>query len=227
MHASTVWRILDHAAIKPHRIRYWLHSKDPNFAAKAREIIDLYTNPPPGAVVLSCDEKPGIQAREPFQEWAPDAERRRQARREFHYRRHGTVNLIAALNVRTGEVFGMCADRNRHQEFVAFLEEIVRRHPTGEVHLILDNLATHKHAKVKELIAAQGGRIRLHFTPTHSSWMNQIEIWFSTLSRRLLRRGSFSSRDDLKAQLAAFIAEYNEQSAKPYKWTYTGKTLAA
>ncbi len=123
MHASTIWRILDDAAIKPHRIRYWLHSKDPNFETKAREILDLYLNPPPGAVVLSCDEK----TREPFQEWAPEPENGRPARREFHYRRHGTVNLLAALNVRTGEVFGQCVDRNRHEEFVAFLEEIIRR----------------------------------------------------------------------------------------------------
>lgn len=220
---SQVHAILDQADLKPHQVRSWLTSLDPDFETKQAEVCGLYLNPPEGAIVVSLDEKTSIQAKEPVRPTIPAAPGRAE-RREFEYRRHGTVALLAALLVHTGEVKGSVYERSSRLEFIDFLERLDADIPAGkEVHAILDNLQVHKTAEVEAWLV-EHPRWRFHFTPTHASWLNQIELWFSILSRRLLKRGAFASKADLKEQLLAFIERYNP-SARPFAWTYAGKPL--
>jgi transposase len=220
---SQTQAILSAADLKPHQVRSWLTSLDPEFQAKQAEVCGLYLNPPQGAIVVSLDEKTSLQANEPIR---PQLALRpgRPARREFEYKRHGTVALLAALLVHTGEVKGAVYERNSRVEFLDFLERLEAEIPPDKrVHAILDNLQVHKTPEVTAWLA-QHPRWHFHFTPTHASWLNQIELFFSILSRRLLRRGVFRSKDDLKSQLLAFIERYNP-TAKPFAWTYQGKPL--
>jgi transposase len=220
---SQVQKILAEADLKPHQVRSWLTSIDPEFETKQTEVCGLYLNPPEGAIVVSIDEKTSIQAKEPIRKEIP-LRPGKPARREFEYRRHGTVALLAALLVHTGEVKGDVYQRNSRVEFLDFLERLEAEIPADkQVHAILDNLQVHKTPEVRAWLQAHP-RWHFHFTPTHASWLNQIELWFSILSRRLLRRGIFTSKDDLKAQLLAFIERYNP-TAKPFAWTYQGKPL--
>jgi transposase len=220
---SQTHAILAAADLKPHQVRSWLTSIDPEFETKQAEVCGLYLNPPEGAIVVSLDEKTSIQAKEPIRAELP-LEPGKPARREFEYKRHGTVALLAALLVHSGEVKGEVYERNSRVEFLDFLERLEVEIPTDkQVHAILDNLQVHKTPEVAAWLDAHP-RWHFHFTPTHASWLNQIELWFSILSRRLLRRGVFKSKQDLKAQLLAFIERYNP-SAKPFAWTYQGKPL--
>ena len=220
---SQTHAILAAADLKPHQVRSWLTSIDPEFATKQAEVCGLYLNPPEGAIVVSLDEKTSIQAKEPIRSEIP-MQSGKPARREFEYKRHGTVALLAALLVHSGEVKGEVYERNSRLEFLDFLERLEAEIPADkQVHAILDNLQVHKTPEVREWLQAHP-RWHFHFTPTHASWLNQIELWFSILSRRLLRRGSFTSTEDLKAQLLAFIERYNP-AAKPFAWTYQGKPL--
>jgi transposase len=220
---SQTHAILAEADLKPHQVRSWLTSIDPEFETKQAEVCGLYLNPPEGAIVVSIDEKTSVQAKEPIRKELP-IRPGKPARREFEYKRHGTVALLAALLVHSGEVRGSVYERNSRVEFLDFLEQLEAAiPPTKQVHAILDNLQVHKTPEVCAWLQAHP-RWHFHFTPTHASWLNQIELWFSILSRRLLRRGVFTSKDDLKAQLLSFIHRYNP-TAKPFAWTYQGKPL--
>lgn len=218
----SVQRILSSADLKPHKVETWVESRDPDFEEKMMDIVGLYLSPPENAVVLSVDEKTSIQAlgrKHPPKPMEPG----RPERVDHEYVRHGTKSLIAALLVHKGEVVGECYDRHRHQEFLDFLHQIENTFPDKELHLIVDNLSSHKHKKVKEYLRGKD-RIFLHFTPTHASWLNQIELWFSILSRRMLKRGIFNSKRQLVDSIMKFIKQYNTE-AKPFRWTYTGEPL--
>ena len=145
-------------------------------------------------------------------------------RREFHYRRHGTLTLFGCFEVATGTVRGLCRERHRSQEFLQFMHWLLPKLPDDRpLHFVLDNYATHKTAPVKEFLADCDGRVQFHFTPTHASWLNQIELWFSTLTRRVLQLGDFASCDQLQRTVMGFIDYHNENDARPYRWTYTGQ----
>jgi putative transposase len=219
----TVHRVLAAEKIKPHLQEMWLNSQDPDFEAKQAEIIGLYLDPPEGALVLCVDEKTGVQA---LGRKSPDKSVRpgTAARREFEYIRHGTKSLLAALAVHEGTVTGVCYDRHSNAEFLDFLRILDRAYPSGELHLIVDNLSVHKHENVRRWLEGHP-RIKLHFTPTHASWLNQIELWFSILSRKMLKRGIFNSTDELVANILDYIEKYN-RTARPFRWTYTGDPLA-
>lgn len=220
---SRVHVILDDADLKPHQVRSWLTSLDPDFDTKQAQVCGLYLDPPEGAIVVSIDEKTSIQAKQPVRATIPAAPGRPE-RREFEYKRHGTVALLAALLVHSGEVKGSVYERNSRVEFVDFLDRLEAEIPAGkQVHAILDNLQVHKTPEVCEWLEAHP-RWQFHFTPTHASWLNQIELFFSILSRRLLKRGIFTSKHDLKTQLLGFIDRYNP-TATPFAWTYAAKPL--
>jgi transposase len=222
---SQTHEILSGADLKPHQVRSWLTSLDPDFDTKQADVCGLYLSPPANAIVVSLDEKTSIQARQPIRKELPMGPGK-PARREFEYRRHGVQALLAALLVHTGEVIGQVYDRNTRLEFIDFLERLEGEIPAGkEVYAILDNLQVHKTPEVKAWLDAHP-RWTFHFTPTHASWLNQVELFFSILTRRLLRRGIFTSQADLRAQLLTFIERYNP-TAKPFAWTYQGKPLHA
>lgn len=223
MSKSSIALLLKEIDLKPHQMQMWLNSRDPDFAAKEAEVVGLYLNPPENALVISVDEKTGMQALEPIRPTRP-MQPGRPEKREFEYKRHGTLSLFAALLVHKGEVIAQTASQHTHAEFLEFLKRLHRQcSKRKHLHLIVDNLATHKHKKVKEWISKHP-RVHLHFTPTHASWLNQIELWFSILGRRLLKRGIFKSTEDLAQQVVNFIEDYN-QTAKPFAWTYAGKPL--
>ncbi len=226
--ARTVQRILARATLKPHRCEYWKRATDPAFTAKMRPILDLYLHPPADGPVWSIDEKTSIQA---LQRRFPDLPLRRPgelAKREAEYVRHGTRCLTAGLNVHTGEVVGLVTERRPASVFIAFLDLLDAHVPPGQViHAVVDNLNTHSGPAVAAWQAAHLGRLQLHYLPFYASWLNQIEMWFATLQRRLLKRGDFLSGEHLQAQIVAFLATYNRLHAHPYRWTFTGDPLAA
>ena len=211
-----VWRVLRARGIQLQRRRSWCISTDPQFAAKAADIVGLYLNPPENAVVLSVDEKPHIQALERAQGYLKLPNGKAVTGFNHEYKRHGTTTLFAALDVLTGKVFGGHAPRRRRRDFLAFMNELVALYPRRELHVSLDNLNTHKPKHDRWL--AQHGNVHLHFTPTHASWLNQIECWFSILSRRALRGASFTSPGEVREAIDRFIAAYN-QNAAPFEWT--------
>lgn len=215
---SEIQRILLCGGLRPHRVRSWLHSPDPMFRQKVKAITDLYFQVPHGATLLSFDEKTGMQAREDKHPMRP-TEPGRGARREFEYKRHGTVTLLAALDVRTGEVTGECA-RRTGDNLVAFFEKLAKKYPTGSVYVVLDNLNVHKGARWEEFNARHGGRFNFVYTPLHASWVNQIEIWLSILQRRVLRHGSFRTQDELASAVLGFIAHWNRVEAHPFRWRF-------
>ncbi len=222
---SQTHEILAEADLKPHQVRSWLTSLDPDFDTKQADVCGLYLSPPDNAIVISLDEKTSIQARQPIRRELA-IEPGKPARREFEYKRHGVQALLAALLVHSGQVFGEVYDRNTRVEFIDFLDRLEVEIPNGkEVHAILDNLQVHKTPEVNQWLEDHP-RWTFHFTPTHASWLNQIELFFSILTRRLLRRGNFTSKDNLKTQLLGFIDRYNP-TAKPFAWTYQGKPLKA
>lgn len=220
-----VERVLKEEAIKPHLIKYYHHSTDPEFEAKMLNIIGLYLDPPENAVVLSVDEKTGIQALDRTQPVLPLNPHGKVKNIPFEYKRLGTTSLLAALDVHRGDVIGKFEDRHTHQEFLRFLRQLVKTYQKKgrEIHIICDNFSAHRHKKVKEWMKTQE-RVFMHFTPTHASWLNQIEIWFSIMSRRVLKQGIFKSVPDLIRKIRRFIKDYN-QTAKPFAWTYTGHPL--
>lgn len=221
---SHLQRILQAGDVRPHRVRQWLHSPDPQFREKVNAICALYRRAPKGSVVLSIDEKTGIQAIErKHADRAPQPARVR--RREFEYIRHGTQALTTALNVHSGRVLGRCTDRRTQGDLVAFMEEVARAYPKGTVHVIWDNLNTHRAQAVWEAFNARHDeRFIFHFTPLHASWVNQIELLFGIYSRRVLRHASHTSTAHLRQRTEAFIAQRNI-SPKPFKWTFAGFEL--
>ncbi len=206
------------AGLKPHRLRGYMASDDPHFAKKAAAVIGLYLKPPPNAVVFCVDEKTAIQALDRLDPVLPLSPGRAE-RHGFEYFRHGTLSLYAALNTRTGVVLGKTAAKHTSAEFVAFLAELVNDQPEDkEIHVVADNLSAHKTERV-ELFLKEHPRVQMHYTPTYSSWLNQVECWFSKIERDVIARGVFSSVKDLARKIMRYIRHYNRQ-AKPIKWTY-------
>src|SRR5436309_5736648 len=218
----TVRRIWAKHGIKPHRLEGYLASNDPDFERKAADVIGLYLNPPQHAAVCCVDEKTAIQAldrKDPVLPLSPG----RAERHGFEYFRHGTLSLYAAFNTKTGEVLGKTAERHTSGEFVAFLTDIVVNQPKGkEIHVIADNLSAHKTKRVDEFLTAHAN-VHLHFTPTYSSWLNQVELWFAKIERDVIASGVFTSVPDLKRKLMRYIRQYNKQP-KPVKWKYFDPT---
>jgi transposase len=225
--ASQIGRILADLDIKPHRVRGWItRPDDPGFWERAADVCGLYLAPPTNALVLSVDEKTGIGARSRTWPATPPAPGR-PTRQEHEYVRHGTATLLAALDVHRGGVLQATnLDRNTAENFIAFLDELDARVPTDlAVHLVLDNGASHI-ANATRWWFHEHRRFHPHYTPTHASWLNQVELFFSILARRLLKRGEFTSVDDLVAKVMAFIADYN-RTVTPFRWTYDGRPLQA
>jgi transposase len=211
-----VWRT---AGLRPHRLDRYMASDDPDFETKAADVIGLYLNPPQHATVFCVDEKSAIQALDRLDPVLPLSPGRAE-RHGFEYHRHGTLSLYAALDVRTGKVHGKTAARHTSQEFVAFLEEVVGPcKPQQEIHIIVDNLSAHKTQKV-ETFLQQHPKVKLHFTPTYSSWLNQVEIWFARVEREVIARGVFTSVKDLARKLMRYIRAYSK-TARPFRWKYS------
>ena len=229
MSESQAHVILQRADIKPHRTDYWIMSDftDPQFEERLQEVCGLYVDPPENVLVVSIDEKTGIQAKAPTKPDTAPAPGK-PARREHEYERNGTQCLFACLKVAEGDVLAMPSKtRNRH-DLIRFLDHLDGEIPTVEDQQIVavsDNLSTRTTKEVGEWLE-EHPRWRFQFTPTHASWLNQIEIFFSILHKRLLKHGAFTSEEDLAEQMLAFIETYN-QTARPFKWTYTGKVLEA
>jgi transposase len=220
---ATVQRIWKKHKLQPHRVEFFKFSTDPEFAPKVRDIVGLYLNPPDRAIVLSVDEKSQIQAldrTQPILGLRPGLP----ARQTHDYERHGTTTLFAALNVLEGTVIADCQPRHRHQEFLRFLDRIDASVAVGlEVHLILDNYGTHKHPEVKNWLAERP-RYHVHFTPTSSSWLNQIERWFAEITRKRIRRGTFRSVRDLIKTIKDYVRHYN-RNPQPFQWVTSASKI--
>lgn len=222
--ASQVWRVCKSLDLKPWQTESWMTSHDPDFWEKAADVCGLYLNPPENALVWSVDEKTGIQAKSRVNPTLPPLPGI-PTRKEFEYRRHGTVVLFAGLNVHQGNVEGWVTDSSRSENFVEFLTQLVSVTPRRrQLHCIVDNLKTHSTEKVEKFLKKHRGRVVLHFTPTHASWLNQVELFFSILERRMLKNNEASSRDELAAKIMDFIEAYNRRAA-PFAWTYDGRPL--
>lgn len=222
---ATVQRIWHDLGIKPHRMDTFKVSNDPAFEEKLTDVVGLYLAPPEKAIVLCLDEKSQVQALDRTQPSLPMV-KGRGATMTHDYKRHGTTTLFAALNVLTGEVTGRCFERHRHEEFLKFLKVIDAEVPKGQaIHVILDNYSTHKHADVQRWLATHK-RFHLHFTPTSSSWLNQVERWFRDLDAKALRRGSFASVPDLIAAIEDYLQTHNADPI-PFVWTATAESILA
>ena len=212
---ARVWR---RAGLQPHRLERYMLSDDPDFEQKAADVLGLYLHPPQHAAVFAADEKTAIQALarvDPLLPLSPG----RAERHGFEYYRHGTLSLYAALDTRTGEIVGQTVPRHTSEAFVEFLGDILATQPRRrEIHVIVDNLAAHKTKGVQAFLE-QHPRVQLHFTPTYSSWLNQVELWFAKIERDLLARGIFTSVPDLARKIRRYITRYNEDP-KPIRWTY-------
>jgi transposase len=216
---STVQRIWKKAHLKPHRLEHYKASPDPAFEEKAAAIIGLYLNPPAHAAVFCVDEKTAIQALERTDPVLPLSPGRAE-RHGFEYVRHGTLSLYAALEVSTGRVHGKTAQRHTSEEFLGFCEQVIATQPAGrEIHLIVDNLSAHKTKAVQAWLVATPN-VKIHYTPTYSSWLNQVELWFAKIERDCIARGIFTSTDDLRRKLLAYISAHNED-CRPFKWIYS------
>jgi len=220
---ATVQRIWKKHKLQPHRVESFKFSTDPEFAPKVRDIVGLYMNPPDRAIVLSLDEKSQIQAldrTQPILALRPGLP----ARQTHDYERHGTTTLFAALNVLEGTVIADCQPRHRHQEFLGFLDRIDASVTTGlEIHLVLDNYGTHKQPEVKRWLADRP-HYHVHFTPTGSSWLNQIERWFAEITRKRIRRGTFRSVRDLTKAIRDYVRQYNE-NPQPFQWVASASKI--
>jgi transposase len=221
----TVHRIWKKNDLKPHLSKTFKYSNDKLLEEKVIDVVGLYLDPPENAIVLSVDEKSSIQALDRTQPLLP-LKPHHIERQTHDYKRHGTATLFAALDTASGEVLGKCYKRHRHQEFINFLNLINRNVPKDkEIHIITDNYSTHKHEKVKKWFMRHK-RFHIHFTPTSASWMNQIEIWFSILQRKQIKRGVFISVKDLIEKIEAFIEHYNK-NPNPFKWVKAPQEIIA
>ena len=224
---SSVMRILKGADMKPHRIQGWLHSQDPEFRAKVTHICSLYVNPPPGEIVLCVDEKTGMQAlkRKHPTKWAGLG---RPGKWEYEYKRLGTRTLFAAFNTKTGDVFGEVSVKRKAMDLLRFMGKLAKRYPKGKIHIIWDNLNIHydgaskRWAKFNE---EHGGRFHFHYTPIHASWVNQVELFFARVQRRVLRYASFDSVTQMSSEVMDFIDHWNQHERKPYNWKFRGYPL--
>jgi transposase len=213
-----VARVWQRAGLKPHRLERYMASDDPDFERKAADVIGLYVDPPQHAAVFCVDEKTAIQALDRLDPVLPLSPGRAE-RHGFEYYRHGTLSLYAALNTKSGKVLGQTAAHHTTEEFVAFLGQIVALEAKGrEIHIIADNLSAHKTKRVAQFLADHP-KLHLHFTPTYSSWLNQVELWFARIERDVVARGVFTSVKDLARKLMRYIRHHNQHAA-PIKWAY-------
>jgi transposase len=216
---DAVHRVWQEAGLKPHRLERYMASDDPEFESKAADILGLYLRPPQHAAVFCVDEKTAIQALDRLDPVLPLSPGRAE-RHGFEYYRHGTLSLYAALNTTTGRVHGKTAARHTSREFVAFLQEVVSLcPPRQQIHIILDNLSAHITQAVRQFLQ-QHPRVQFHFTPTYSSWLNQVEIWFAKIEREVIARGIFTSVPDLARKLRRYINAYSA-NARPIQWKYS------
>src|SRR5918995_1478708 len=214
-HVAHAWQ---RAGLQPHRFERYMQSDDPDFEPKAADVIGLYVNPPQHAAVFAADEQTAIQALDRLDPVLPLSPGRAE-RHGFEYYRHGTLSLYAALNTRTGEVVGRTAARHTSAEFVEFLQTVVdTQRQRREIHIIVDNLSAHKTQQVRTFLVTHP-RVHLHYTPTYSSWLNQVELWFSKIERDVTARGIFTSVTDLRRKLMRYIKHYNT-TATPIRWAY-------
>ncbi len=221
---TTVHRIWRDHKLRPHQMRSFKFSKDPRLAEKIIDVVGLYLDPPKGALVLCVDEKTQIQALDRTQATLP-MKPGKAARMTHDYKRNSTTSLSAALEIASGEITGACYPKHRHQEFLAFLNQIVRAYPRKPLHVVLDNSSTHSTPEVTRWLARHR-RVHFHFTPTSASWMNMVEIWFSILTNQQIRRGVYHDVPELIAAIEHFIAGYNER-AQPFVWTKTAEEILA
>jgi transposase len=221
---TTVHRIWRDHKLKPHQVRSFKFSKDPQLIEKVIDVVGLYLDPPKGALVLCVDEKAQIQALDRTQPTLPMKPGKAQ-RMTHDYKRNGTTSLYAALEIATGEVTGACYPRHSHEEFLAFLNQLVKAYPRRPLHVVLDNSSTHSTPEVKRWLERHK-RVHFHFTPTSASWMNMVEIWFSILTKQQVRRGVYHDVPELIAAIEHYIDGYNEL-AQPFVWTKTADTILA
>jgi transposase len=215
---SAVQRIWRKHGVRPHRLERHMISNDPDFETKAADVIGLYLNPPAHAAVFCVDEKTAIQALDRKDRMLPLSAGRAESH-GFEYKRNGTLSLFAALNTATGEVLGRTAPRHTSEQFVAFLTDIVAHQPKRrEIHVICDNVSSHKTQRVADFLSTHRN-VQIHFTPTYSSWLNQVENWFSRIQREVISRGIFTSAKDLDRKLMRYIREHNKDP-RPIKWKY-------
>lgn len=219
---TTVHRIWREHKLKPHRVRSFKFSKDPQLTEKIVDVVGLYMAPPKGALVLCVDEKTQIQALDRTQPTLP-IKPGKAARMTHDYKRNATTSLYAALEIATGEVTGSCYPQHRHQEFLAFLNHVIRAYPRRPLHVVLDNSSTHSTPEVRAWLERHK-RVHFHFTPTGASWMNMVEIWFSILTTQQVRRGAYHDVSQPIAAIEAFIKGYNER-AQPFVWTKTAEDI--
>jgi transposase len=214
---ASVQRVWQEHRLYPHRTRTFKVSKDPNFVEKLTDVVGLYMNPPDNAAVLCVDEKTMIQALDRTQPGLP-IKPGKAGTMTHDYKRNGTIDLYAALDILSGEVVGQCTARHRHQEFMTFLRKLDREFPKPlDLHVVLDNSSTHSHPNVRAWLDSHP-RFHLHFVPTSSSWLNMVEAVFADLTKRRLRRGAFASVDDLVTAIVGFL-EHRNQEPKPFVWT--------
>ncbi len=224
MSRTSLLRILNEAEIRPHRMKVWLHSPDPLFREKVTEICGLYLNPTPGSMVLCVDEKTGMQAlgrKHPGRRPAPG----RDGRADFEYIRHGTKSLIAAFNPHTGEVYGEVCDQRTADRLMQFMEALARKYPDRDIHIVWDNLNTHHEGPDLRWSAfneRHGNRFHFHYTPIHASWVNQVEVFFGIVSRRVLRHAVYDSKEALAKAVRDFVAYWNAHEKHPFRWTFAG-----
>ena len=220
---ASVQRIWAAHGLKPHLIRTFKLSKDPKFEEKLVDVVGLYLDPPEKALVLCVDEKSQIQALDRTQPGLP-MKKGRCGTMTHDYKRHGTTTLFAALNTLDGSVIGSCKERHRHEEFLAFLKQIDRRTPKDlDLHLVLDNYATHKHPDVKAWLETKS-RFHLHFVPTSCSWLNLVERFFAQITTKRIRRGTFQSVKELEDEIKDYLRRHN-QEPKPFKWTASAEAI--
>ena len=222
VHYSTVTKAWKEYGVKPWKAETFKFSTDPDLVAKVSDIVGLYLHPPQNAVVLCVDEKSQIQALNRTQKTLP-MQPGHHEQRTYDYVRNGTTTLFAVLEIATGTVTGLCKNRHRHQEFLAFLRHLARAYPDRELHLIMDNYATHKRPEIKAWLAANP-RIHLHFTPTSGSWLNLVEVWFGIIERQAIHRGNFPSVHDLMIKIRSFINGWNDR-CQPFVWTKTADQI--
>ncbi len=224
MSQSTVCRILDRSKLKPHKTDYWCgKSKDPEFESKMVTIIGLYMDPPSNALVLCVDEKTQIQALDRTQPELP-MRQGNPKRLTATYKRNGTASLIASLSVHTGEVIASTMDSNNADNFLKFLKNLDRIYRHKHLYIIADNLSVHKDHKVKEWLSKKR-KITMHFTPTYSSWLNLVELWFNILTKDVLKNAVWKSKEQLIEQLMEYVKTYNKTRSKPFVWKYDPKHL--
>lgn len=217
---TTVQRFLKGLEIKPHKIDYYLFCTDPELIEKAKTICGLYLHPPKDRVVLCYDERTAIQGkrRYPILRMVPGIPEKQ----NFNYKRLGTKELLAVFEVGTGEIYGQCYNRHTQYEFIDFLEKVRNEYPGKKLTIVLDNLSSHKTENVKEWLEKQRGEVEFVFTPTHASWLNQIELWFKELNQKCLKRLSVETLEELQNKIARFIDTYNKYYKHPYNWKSDG-----